>query len=745
MTKEKASPPDVTRRKFIGSALAVPAAAGALLHPTPARAFSVLPLDDGLVPDREIPSFCELCFWNCGLVARARKNRVISLRGHPNYPNSKGRLCGRGNAGAGFAIDEDRLKHPLLRVGERGEGKFARIGWKEAYQRIAAGFSAIKAKHGPEALALYYHGTGGGLFRTMIAAYGSPNFAGPSYSQCKGARNVGYKLTFGEKFASPEPLDFENTRCIVLFGSHIGENAHNSQVQEVVRARARGAKLVVLDPRMSTIAGRADVWLPIKPGSDLAVILAWIHLLIADDAWDHQFVASRCTGFDELRAHVASCTPAWAAAESGVPEADIRRGYDLIKLSMPAVVIHPGRHVSWYGEADTQRARGEAILTALLGAWWTPGGIFRAESPVLPDFPGPDYPTFPKDVDKAAGRYPFAQEVTTNGIRETTRTGKPYPIKGWFVYATNLIQSMPNVQETVEAIRKLDLLVVTDIMPTEITQWADIVLPEDVYLERYDDLLVGSGKKPYIGLRQPVLESPYETRPAWRIAKELSQELGVGDFFAFDTVEQYLEARLAGSGTTLDELRKKGVQFVPRKTTPYLERDEEFHFHTTSGKVELYSADLEKAGFDPLPRYVPQPSPPQGSFRLLYGRSPLHTFGRTQNNPILADVAPTNALWIHPTAAAAAGIADGDPVEVRNARGEGSGVLPAMVTERMPADAVYMVHGFGHRSRALSRAFGKGGDDNAVISEYAVDPISGSTGMRTEFVTVHHAVAGKRS
>jgi thiosulfate reductase/polysulfide reductase chain A len=728
----------VSRRRFLQTAAAGSAAA-ALAGAPDAQAFSLARAPAAPVAERTVPTFCELCFWNCGVEARARGNHVLELNGHPDYPSSRGKLCGRGNAGAAFVGDDDRLRYPMLRVGERGEGRFERIGWKEAYQRIAAGFGAIKAKHGAEALALFYHGSGGPLLRTMMVALGSPNYAGPSYAQCKGARNVGYKLTFGEKFPSPEPLDFDSARAVVLFGSHLGENAHNSQVQEFVRARKRGAKVIVLDPRLSTVASRADVWLPIRPGSDLAVILAWIHLLIAEGTWDRRFVEERCLGFDELRAHVAAFTPEWAAEEADVEVSAIVDAFTLMREAMPAVVVHPGRHVSWYGEADVQRARGQAILTALLGAWWTPGGIYRPESPSIADFPGPDFPDLKPDVDKAAGRFPFAQEVTTNGIREATLTGKPYPVKGWFVHGTNLIQAMPDVAKTIEAIRKLDFLAVCDILPTEITQWADVILPEDTYLERFDDLLVGSGRQPFIGLRQPVVATPHDTRPAWRIAKELGAELGVGDWFAFDSFEDYLGTRLAGSGTTLEELKKSGIHFTERKTQPYLEPGEEFHFHTPSGRVELYSADLAAKGFDPLPVYKPLERPPRDSFRLLYGRSPLHTFGRTQNNPILHAVAPSNDLWMHPAAAAALGLADGQLVEVRNARGDTSGALPLRVTERMPADAVYMVHGFGHRAPGLRRARGQGGDDTAVIADYAVDPISGSTGMRTQFVAVRAA------
>jgi thiosulfate reductase / polysulfide reductase chain A len=733
----------IARRSFLKVTAASAAAGAALGLPARAGAFGLTRSTDGLPPDREVPTFCELCFWNCGVVARVRKNRVLSLKGHPDYPNARGKLCGRGQAGAGFVVDEDRLKYPMIRDGKRGEGKFRRAGWGEAYKVIAEGFGRIKKQYGPQALALFYHGTGGPLLRTMMVAYGSPNYAGPSYSQCKGARNVGYYLTYGEKLASPEPLDLDETRCMVFFGSHLGENAHNSQVQEFVKARARGASLVVLDPRFSTVAQKADVWLPVRPGTDLAVILAWLHLLVKERSYDRAFVEARTTGLEALAKHVEPFTPEWAAAEAEVPVEDVVKAYRLMVEAMPAVVVHPGRHTSWYGEADVHRARGQAILTALLGAWWRPGGIYRNEKVAVADYPTPDFPDLPKNVDQAAGRFPFAQEVTTNGIRDATRTGKPYPVKGWFVHGTNLIQSMPDVRETVEAIRNLDLLVVCDVLPTEITQWADVLLPEDTYLERYDDLSLGSTKTPYVGLRQPVVQSPHDTRPAWRIAKELGTELGVGDFFGFSSFEEYLATRLAGSGTTLEELKKKGIHVPPRRTPLYLADGEAFHFHTPSGKIELFSQQLADRGFDPLPVYRAPAAAPGGGLRLLYGRSPLHTFGRTQNNPILADLEPGNCLWVSPATARELGLEPDAPVMVANDRGDKTGPLPLKVTERMPDGAAYMVHGFGHTSRGLSRARGMGGSDSEVIASYAVDPIGGTTGMRTQHVKVRAAGAGK--
>ncbi len=726
----------LSRRSLLKSAGAVTAAAVTSSRSSEAEAFDLLPVPEAPVPDRVVPSFCEVCFWNCGLKAHVKGNRVLYVTGHPDHPSSRGKLCARGNAGADFITNPDRLRYPMVRVGKRGEGKFERVGWPVAYRTIAEGFQRIKAKHGSRALAVFYHGKSGPMVRNMMIAFGCPNYAAPAYAQCKGPRNVGYKLTFGVKLPSPEPLDLDRTDCMVLFGSHLGENAHNSQVQQFVAARRRGASLVVLDPRLSTVAARADLWLPVRPGSDTAVILAWLHLLIARDRYDRTFVEQHCTGFEQLAAHVKPFTPAWAAKQAGVPARDIERAYDMMVKAMPAVVVHPGRHVTWYGEADTQRARGQAILNALLGAWWREGGTFRPSRPTLADFPGPDYPELPDHVDKAAERFPFALEPTTNGIRDATRTGKPYPIKGWFVHGTNLIQSMPNVHHTEEALRALDFLAVCDVQPTEITRWADVLLPEDIYLERYDDLSAWPGKRPFIALRQPAVTSPYDTRPGWRIAKELGTALGVGDFFAFDTIEQFLEARLVGTGVTLAQLKRDGVAFPKVDVKPYLAPGEQVHWHTPSGKVELYSERLKAAGFDPLPVHRPLPEPPRGMLRLLYGRSPMHTFGRTQNLQILGDLDPGNCLWLNPCCAKALGIKHRTPVMLENPHGDLTGPLVARISERVQKKTVYTVHGFGHRAPGLRQTCCTGGSDTDVIDDYAVDPISGGTGMRVQFVRV---------
>ena len=217
----------------------------------------------------------------------------------------------------------------------------------------------------------------------------------------------------------------------------------------------------------------------------------------------------------------------------------------------PATLVHPGRHATWYGD-DAQRSRAIALLNALLGSWGRKGGFYTPVSMDIPGYPYPAYPVSEKGkVDNPGYKYPFAHETITTGIREATISGQPYPIKGWLVYATNLMHALPNEAETIKAIQALDLLVVVDVIPSEIAGWADVVLPEAVYLERYDDLNVEWFREPFVALRQPVVTAPDGQKPNWWIAKRLAEKLGLGAYFPWTDIEDYFRARLDRAGYQL--------------------------------------------------------------------------------------------------------------------------------------------------------------------------------------------------
>ena len=314
------------------------------------------------------------------------------------------------------------------------------------------------------------------------------------------------------------------------------------------------------------------------------------------------------------------------------------------------------------------------------------------------------------------------------------------------VYGTNLMQALPAPKQTEKAIQELDFLVAIDVLPAEITGWADVVLPESTYLERYDDLWAPAYKEPFIALRQPAVEPMYDTRPGWWIARELGNRLGLGDYFDWNDPQEILKWRVEAAGQNFSTLQRQGVITAPQ--TPVAEEEGlELSFDTPSKKIELFSSTLAGAGFDPIPNYTPHAEPPEGMFRLLFGRAPTHTFGRTTNNRLLGSVYGENELWINTVAAKAlAGFEEtplksGDYVILENQDGERSGRIKAKVTERIRGDCVYMVHGWGHSAKGLKFARDRGASDSHLISRYATDPIMGGTGMSVNFVRVIPAEA----
>ena len=711
-------------------------------------------LDRNPVPDPEtdgekvVASYCELCFWGCGVLAHVKDGRVTKITGNPEHPLSRGMLCPRGAGATGLLYDPDRLKRPLVRRSKRGEDVFEEVSWDAALNEVAKGLEEVEKKHGREALALFTHGSGGVWFKHFMKAWGSPNIGAPSYAQCRGPREAAFTLTYGTPLGSPEPIDIANARCITLIGSHLGENMHNTQVQELADAIGKGAGLVVVDPRFSVAAGKAKYWLPVKPGTDIALLLAWMHVLVGEKLYDEAYVAAHADGFAELAAHVADKTPEWAYPITGIRPELIRASARFIGGARPASLVHPGRHTVWYGD-DTQRERAMAILAALLGSWGRRGGYLVTSRYAVPPYPLPaDLPHHGEApaVDKPkAGGYPLAAEVLASGLCDAAKPGHAlYDLKAWLVYGCNLVQAMPARHELVDRLQHLDFLAVVDVLPAEIAGWADVVLPECTYLERHDDLSAPAWKRPFVALRQPVVEPMYDSKPGWWIAKELATRVGLGAWFPGKDAREYVGARLAQKGLSYDELAASGV-LVGKPVATCEEEGAPVDAATESGKIQLFSKELAALGFDPLPQYVPQEEGPPGSFRLLSGRAPLHTFGRTTNNRLLAEPYPENEVWVSAAAARALPgfedrpLASGERVVLVNQDGVRSTPVRAKVTERIRGDCVYLVHGWGQTARGLRYAHGRGASDSALTTRYKVDPIMGGTGMNVNFVRIERA------
>jgi thiosulfate reductase / polysulfide reductase chain A len=689
---------------------------------------------------KRTPTYCEVCFWKCaGWVYKNSEGKIWKIVGNDEDQHSNGRFCPRGTGGVGMYYDEDRLKTPLIRVEERGKQVFREATWDEAFTVIAGKMKDIASKYGPESMALFTHGSGSTYYTSLFKAYGSSNIAEPSYAQCRGPRDEAFLATFGEEVYSPEVTDIRDTKCLVLIGSHIGENMHNGQIQEMSDAIDKGVTIITVDPRFSTAAGKSKFWLPIKPSTDIALLLAWIHEIIYNDYYDKKYVEKYCSGFDKLKAHVKDFTPEWAYGITTIKPDQIRKTAKAMADASPSVIIHPGRHVTWYGD-DTQRIRAIAILNALLGSWGRRGGFYR---PAKYSVPSPKVPQFPEPkkswTDAFPGKYPIASSPVSNALIDASiPDNKPeLLIKGWFVNGTNLISSIPGQQNTKKAIQNLDLIVAIDTMPMEITGWADVVLPECTYLERYDMLRVSPYRKPAIALRMPAVEPRNNTRSGYNIARGLSVKLGLESWFPFEKQEDMLDWQLKQLGSSLEEMERIGVKTSERDSDDlYFAENEDVAFPTDSGKIELYSKYFEDAGFDPLPKYVAHEEPAEGFYRLIYGRAPMHTFGRTSNNPNLTDLMHENSVWVNPRVAKEWGLTKDQYIWLKNQDGIISDFpIKVRITERIRWDSIYMVHGFGHGQKQMKRCFGKGASDTQLITKIMTDPLMGGTGMRGNFVT----------
>ncbi|TNF91878.1 MAG: nitrate reductase [Gammaproteobacteria bacterium] len=681
------------------------------------------------------PTVCDICFWKCAGLVHNENGKPWKVVGNPDDPHSEGRLCTRGTGGIGAYLDRDRLKKPLLRVKGKGKDRFEPVSWDKALEFISKRMQEIASKHGKDRIALLAHGSGGHHFERLLKAYGSHIYAHPSYAQCRGPREVAFALTYGEGVGSPDRTDMANSRCIVLIGSHIGENLHNGQVQTLTQALDNGTELITVDPRFSVAASKSRHWLPIRPGTDIALLLAWMNVLINEGLYDKDYIDRYAKGFEQLRDHVQPFNPEWAYLETGLEPDLIRQTARTMAVNAPATVVHPGRHTTWYGD-DTQRGRAIAILNALLGSWGNKGGFYIQEKVALPDYPAPE-PAKAKTnwKSKVQSQFPLAPSGISQAIIDASIGDEAY-VKGLFVYGTNLPLTIPNISEKLQqAADSLDLVVVVDTQPAEVTGYADVVLPECTYLERHDALRNSPERMPTLALRMPAYKPKHDSKPGWWIAKQLAERLELGKYFPWNEYSEVLDWQLKQVGSSLDEMQNIGVKHFPRKTPMYFKHGEKRRFSTPSGKIELYSKLLADNGYDPMPRYTPPQEGPKGFYRLIYGRGPAHTFGRTTNNPLLFELMPENTVWVNPLAATENNLSNGGYVKLKNQDGVISNRIRVRITERIAPNAVFMVHGFGHTSRKLRLTQGVGADDASLMTNVKVDPISGGTGMRANFVS----------
>ncbi len=323
----------------------------------------------------EVPTVCNMCPSRCMIIGKVRQGRLIKIKGNPKGPFNGTKVCAKAHAAIKLLYDPDRLKYPLKRTGERGEGKWTRISWNEAIDTISIQMEKTLNRYGPESLALFSKGPSSAYIRELFEELSITNLNDSSFDQGTAGRDLAYQLTFGMPPGRPERVDLKNTKCVVLIGAHLGENVDVVQMRDLMDGLVRGVKLIVVDPRLSVIAAKADHHLMIRPGTDTALLLGWINHIIGAGLYDKRYIADNIKGFEPLKEHTADYPLKRVSGITDIPADKIRKTAELIASCAPMTVIHPGRHSAWYGN-DVQRLRAQAILTGLLGAWGQKGGIF---------------------------------------------------------------------------------------------------------------------------------------------------------------------------------------------------------------------------------------------------------------------------------------------------------------------------------------------------------------------------------
>jgi thiosulfate reductase/polysulfide reductase chain A len=688
-----------------------------------ARASQAAPVD-------RIPTFCVGCGNRCSIFAFVKNGRLWKVEGNPEANGNLGVVCPKGHGYLHDLYNPDRVRGPLKRVGDQ----FKPISWEQAYKEIAQKINLLLLDAGPQSIFwVNYPESNYAYALRLMHALGSPHYFTHG-STCFTARNAGWVTTVGEL----PSVDLSYARYIMIIGRNPAGAIDLAQVKKIVEAKGKGAKIVVVDPRHSETAILADDWLPIKPGTDLALLLGMINVMVKEELYDRKFVAEKTVGFEQLQDEIINYPPEWAARVCEIPAQTIVRITREMAQAKPKVLIHRGYHGAFGSQYlnSFQTVRALAIANSLLGNINREGGIYFPKTAQLgelqPKHPAPELPKVGKsDGTGVPGRYPLGAygDGIAHAIPELALRGE---LKAGFVYHNNPLRTNPNPKRVIAGYKKLDLLVVIDTVLSETASIAHYVLPESFYLERDGAVdTKHSGKQAQVNIQQQVVKPLFDTRPGTQIIIELAKHLGVGRYFNFN-LDEANRLRLKPFGVTLEQLKKKGVVFVGKR---WQEGCPELG--TPSKKVEIYSKTLEKLGYPPIPRWEeplvsPDPTDPR-SFRLIHGKQSIHTHSMTANQPYLMAISRRYdliRLWMNKKRGKQLGLKDGDWVQVKSIVGEGR--IRVRLTEGIHQSCVWLPSGYGIFSKHLKTAFGVGLSFNDFLPTY-FDPTVGHA-MSSEII-----------
>ncbi|MFN2364219.1 MAG: molybdopterin-dependent oxidoreductase [Halarsenatibacteraceae bacterium] len=684
----------LTRRKFLKTAGLTAGAVGLGLNGFDFSAWAQVQQDSEVV---KRPSLCNVCASHCGMWIHVKNDRIWKVTGHEENGRSLGRLCPRAHGGIDWVYDPYRLKQPI-KLEE--DGSIRPIGWNQALDEIAEKLTKILEEEGPEKVFYAHNPRKTGVFygnRFMHALNVSTIMT--HNAACNTGRGRGFGATMG---GVPSP-DIGNSKYVVIIGRNYGAGIRTSQLKKINKAVKGDTTMVCVDPRQNETSLIADKWVPIKPGTDLAMVLAMCKVIIDDDAYDHEFIEEYTIGFDQFANSLDEYTPEWAEGLTDVPADTIREMARGLADAAPAALVDP----SWKGafgctyENSTETARAVAYLNALLGNINQDGGLKFYNGPANgkldPDkYPAPAAPdTKRADGAGVEGEYPLA---TGHGlphvVAERIKEGK---IKAGFVRHHNPVRNIPDYDHMKEGFGALDLLVVFETQMSETAMVADYVLPEPSFAEREEIIESRGGSRGTLAMRTQAIPKMYsKTRSFDEIIRDLALRMGVGEYFKF-TMDEANAAILEPFDINLIEFKEKGSMLVDLpQPEPWPE------LSTPSGKYEFYSETFEKHGAPPVVSWLPPATGLEfgdNEFRLVHGKEAFHSHTATANTPQLLQITKdydTNRLWINASVAKEMGIEDGD--EVRISSDIFSDTTRVKVTERIHPETVYYPAGYGNRT-----------------------------------------------
>ncbi|MEE8571976.1 MAG: molybdopterin-dependent oxidoreductase, partial [Gemmatimonadota bacterium] len=640
---------------------------------------------------------CGICPAGCWVEVQLVDGKLTDIRPDTGHP--LGMICRRGQHAPEIIYSEHRLRHPMRRVGPKGTHEFERISWDEAYDHIIEQLNRIKAESGPEAVAIY---TGRGAFElslcdtyqpkdvavssasNVLFPFGSPNTMGVGALCYVSFAMIAPHVTMGRMLVNMF-TDMESAEMLVVWGANPATDSPPLDMARLEAAAKRGADVVVIDPRRTeTVVRTGAQWVPIRPGTDGALALSMIEVLIEEDLFDEPFAEEWCHGFDELRKYVQHFTPEVVETITGIPAETIRDvAHRIGRATGACPVMYTGLE---YSNSGIQAVRAVLTLFALAGQLDVPGGIGLAmQGTHFPINRACNQPN--PNLDRAVAReiYPvysdYRGESHASGLVTSVLEGKPYRIRGLIVHGGSILTSWPQTPVWRETLSKLDFLVSIDRQLTADAAYADIVLPATTMFEIDSYMVYG----PIFRLREKLIEPVGEARNDYLIMAELAGRLGYGNLYP-QTEEAVIRQALDGSSYTLEGIRSAGGWVkLPSPIMEYrkwekggLRPDGSPGFDTPTGKFEIWSTSLEEYGHEPLPKYTEPVEGPLASpdltkdYPLVFnsGARP-HTDFRSQHHGIrgLAADNPEPAVEINAQDAEARGIANGDLVEVRTQRG----------------------------------------------------------------------------